>query len=368
MFFAFCIAPSAFDGRSISATVKRLETRIAHTDEPEDQRAAVADAVTLLRDGEVVALPTETVYGLAADAFNADAVAKIFAIKERPSFDPLIVHVVGFKGVEQVAEVPPKIENSLRRLAAEFWPGPLTVVLPKRPSVPDIVTSGLDSVAVRQSINPVMKAVIDGLGSPLAAPSANRFGSISPTSAAAVEAELGGRIPLIVDAGACNEGLESTIIKIEPQGDNKKPVLRILRAGPITKEQLQRFGKIEYGDRLSSEDGKPEAPGQLASHYAPRTPLRLLGKPEDFVPEEGKKYALLSYRQKAKDGYLKLHDWETVLALSSGSGKLPEAAVRLFFVMRQLDAAGVDEIICEPVAERGLGVAIMDRLRRAARK
>lgn len=343
-----------------------METQIAHTDEPEDLRAAVARAVSLLRDGDVVALPTETVYGLAADAFNADAVAKIFSAKERPSFDPLIVHVVGFKGVEQVADVPANVEKILRRLANEFWPGPLTVVLPKRDTVPDIVTSGLDTVAVRQSANPVMKAVIQGLGSPLAAPSANRFGSISPTSSSAVAAELDGRIPLIVDAGACNEGLESTIIKIEP--NQQKPVLRILRAGPITKEQLQRFGKIEYGDRLSAEDGQPEAPGQLASHYAPRTPLRLLEKPEDFTPEEGKRYALLSYRQKAKDGYVKLTDWETILALSSGSGKLPEAAVRLFFVMRQLDDLGVDEIICEPVAERGLGVAIMDRLRRAAKK
>jgi L-threonylcarbamoyladenylate synthase len=342
-----------------------LETITAHTDEPEDLRAAVAQAVTLLRDGNIVALPTETVYGLAADAFNADAVAKIFAAKERPSFDPLIVHVVGFKGVEQVADVPANVEKILRRLANEFWPGPLTIILPKRAGVPDIVTSGLDTVAVRQSANPVMKAVIDGLGSPLAAPSANRFGSISPTSASAVEAELGGSIPLIVDGGACNDGIESTIIKIEP--NQQKPVLRILRAGPITKEQLQRFGKIEYGDHLSPADGEPEAPGQLASHYAPKTPLRLLEKPEDFTPEEGKKYALLSYRQKAKDGYLKLTDWETVLGLSSGSGKLPEAAVRLFFVMRQLDAAGVDEIICEPVAERGLGVAIMDRLRRAAK-
>ena len=356
----------AFDAHGISATLNALETVIAHTDEPEDLRAAVDRSVNLLRAGEVVALPTETVYGLAADAFNADAVAKIFAAKERPSFDPLIVHVMGFKGVEQVADVPADVDRIMRRLGSEFWPGPLTFVLPKRDSVPDIVTSGLDTVAVRQSANPVMKAVIQSLGSPLAAPSANRFGSISPTSASAVEAELGGRIPLIVDAGACHEGLESTIIKIEP--GTPKATLRVLRAGPVTKEQLQRFGKIEYGDRLSSRDGKPEVPGQLASHYAPRTPLRLLESPTDFTPEEGKRYALLSYRSKAKDGYLKLTDWETVMTLSPGSGKLPEAAVRLFFILRQLDAAGVDEIICEPVAERGLGVAIMDRLRRAASK
>mgnify|MGYP001817703322 CR=1 FL=1 len=202
------IYPIAFDALGISATLNALETTITQTDEPEDIRSAVAQAVALLRDGEIVALPTETVYGLAADAFNAEAVAKIFAVKERPSFDPLIVHVVGFKGVEQVADVPPDIEKVLRRLAGEFWPGPLSIVLPKRPSLPDIVTSGLDTVAVRQSANPVMKAVIQSLGSPLAAPSANRFGRISPTSARAVEAELGGRIPLILDAGACNEGIE----------------------------------------------------------------------------------------------------------------------------------------------------------------
>lgn len=359
-------SPIAFDLLCISATLNALQTTIAHTNEPQDLRAAVDQAVTLLRAGDVVALPTETVYGLAADAFNAAAVAKIFAAKERPSFDPLIVHVVGFKGVEQVAEVPADVEKILRRLAQEFWPGPLTIILPKRDSLPDIVTSGLDTVAVRQSANPVMKAVIQSLGSPLAAPSANRFGRISPTSASAVEAELGGRIPLIIDAGACAEGIESTIVRIEP--GQPKPVLRILRAGPITKEQLQRFGKIEYGERLSSEDGKPEAPGQLASHYAPKTPLRLLQSPSDFTAEPGKKYALLSYRRKAKDGYMKLHDWDLVLTLSPGSGKLPEAAVRLFFNLRQLDDAGVDEIICEPVAERGLGVAIMDRLRRAATK
>jgi len=350
----------------ISATLNALETTIAHTDEPEDLRASIDRAVALLRAGDIVALPTETVYGLAADAFNADAVAKVFAAKERPSFDPLIVHVVGFKGVEEVAEVPPDVEKILRRLAQEFWPGPLTFILPRRACVPDIVTAGLDTVAVRQSANPVLKAVIQALGSPLAAPSANRFGSISPTSAGAVMAELGGRIPLIVDAGACAEGIESTIVKIEP--GQPKATLRILRAGPVTKEQLQRFGKIEYGDRLSSEDGKPEAPGQLASHYAPQTPLRLLASPGEFTPEPGKRYALLSYRGKTKDGYLRLADWEVVLNLSPGSGKLTEAAVRLFFILRQLDAAGVDEIICEPVAERGLGVAIMDRLRRAAAK
>jgi L-threonylcarbamoyladenylate synthase len=209
----------------------------------------------------------------------------------------------------------------------------------------------------------VLRAVGKLLGNPIAAPSANRFGRISPTSASAVMKELGGRIPLIVDAGACAEGVESTIISIEPR-EGKKPIFRLHRAGPITKEQLQDFGKVEKV-RVSSEVA-PEAPGQLASHYAPLTPLILLENPDDFVPEEGKKYGLLSYRGEDDSPYVALHDWDLVESLSPGSGKLAEAAIRLFFVMRQLDEAGLDAIIAEPVSETGLGVAIMDRLRRAS--
>ncbi|WP_343225950.1 L-threonylcarbamoyladenylate synthase [Luteolibacter marinus] len=339
------------------------ETRILSADE-EEMEDAVREAANLLDAGEVVAVPTETVYGLAADAFNADAVAKVFAAKERPEFDPLIVHIASFKELEDVAAVPEDIAPVVKSLAGAFWPGPLTLVLPKTARVPDLVTSGLPTVAVRQSGNLIFRAIGKQLGRPIAAPSANRFGRISPTSASAVEKELGGRIPLIVDGGACRDGLESTIIAIEPRED-KKPLIRILRAGPVTKEDLQKYGKVVIEKRITD---RPDVPGQLESHYAPVTPLLMFAKPQDFVPEPGKKYGLLSYRGDPKAGYIDAHDWEVVEELSPGSGKLMEAAVRLFYVMRSLDEAGLDAIVAEPVSETGLGVAINDRLRRASAK
>ncbi len=328
-------------------------------------KAAVREAAALLEAGETVAVPTETVYGLAADAFNADAVAKVFAAKERPAFDPLIVHIASYKELAEVAEVPEDIAPVVKSLAGAFWPGPLTIVLPKSAKVPDLVTSGLPTVAVRQSANVIFRNIGKALGRPIAAPSANRFGRISPTSASAVAKELGGRIPLIVDGGACRDGLESTIVAIEAREEGQKPLIRVLRAGPVTKEELQKFGKVVFEKRITD---RPEVPGQLESHYAPRTPLLIFEKAEDFQPEPGKKYGLLSYRGDPKAGYIDRHEWERVEELSPGSGKLIEAAVRLFFVMRTLDEAGLDAIVAEPVSETGLGVAIMDRLRRAAAK
>ncbi len=338
------------------------ETRIVQAADDE-MNDAVREACALLRAGEIVALPTETVYGLAADAFNPDAVAKVFAAKERPSFDPLIVHIASRGDLKKVAMVPDELQETVNKLTTEFWPGPLTIILPKHTDVPDLVTSGLPTVAVRQSAHPLFRAVGKELGNPIAAPSANRFGRISPTSASAVVKELDGRVPLIIDAGACSEGVESTIISIEPR-EGKKPVFRLHRAGPITKEQLQKFGKVEkVCDPLP---GAPQSPGQLASHYAPLTPLIVLENPQDFQPEEGMRYGLLSYRGEDDNPYVTLHDWDVIESLSPGSGKLAEAAIRLFFVMRLLDEAGLDAIIVEPVSETGLGVAIMDRLRRAS--
>lgn len=342
-----------------------METIVLPTDQPHLLRQAVEEAARLLRAGEIVALPTETVYGLAADALNAEAVAKVFAAKERPSFDPLIVHLPRKEDLAAVAEPPPEISHLVTVLTERFWPGPLTIVLPKKAVVPDIVTSGLPSVAVRMSSNPVFKRIAQELGRPIAAPSANRFGSISPTSAAAVKAELDGRVPLIVDGGACLHGLESTIIKVEPGAP--KALITILRPGPIVPDDLKVYGKVQRaGKRLIDEPS--EAPGQLAAHYAPRTPLRLLSSPRDFQPEPGKRYALLSYRGEAGDGYVHLADWKQVMILSPGKGKLPEAAVRFFYALRELDKAGVDEIIAEPIHEVGLGIAMMDRLRRASAK
>lgn len=342
-----------------------MPTPILPTDLPPLLHTAVEEAVRLLRAGEVVALPTETVYGLAADALNPTAVAKIFEAKGRPPYDPLIVHIADKKQLDTVADVPEAIQKTVIQLIERFWPGPLTLVLPKKSCVPDSVTAGMPTVAVRVSSNPIFKRIIQGLEKPIAAPSANRFGAISPTSASAVFAELDGRIPLIVDGGACMHGLESTIIKIEP--GTPKAMITVLRPGPITVEDLKLYGKVQVLSR-SVIDEATEAPGQLASHYAPRTPLRLLSKPSDFTPVEGKRYALMSYRGEEKDGYLDLAEFEEIMVLSPGNGKLPEAAVRFFYILRTLDQLGVDEIIAEPMFEHGMGIAMMDKLRRASIK
>lgn len=322
--------------------------------------AAAAAAAKTLVEGGVVALPTETVYGLAAHALDPAAVAKIFAVKERPSFDPLIVHVRNLDAALELAEPPPGAEDTVRKLANVFWPGPLTFLLPKKAIVPDIVTSGLPTVAVRVPSHPVFRRVLKECRFPLAAPSANRFGRISPTTASAVEKELGGRIPLILDGGACAEGLESTILRVSKPPGTPKPLLEIVRAGPVTREQLKQFGIVKKAPR----EATPGAPGQLASHYAPETPVRLLEEDGSFSPEPGKRYGLLSLD--GEPGRLDPADFAATAVLSPGSGKLSEAAIRLFAMLRQLDEAGVDEIIAEPVADQGLGAAINDRLRKAA--
>jgi L-threonylcarbamoyladenylate synthase len=339
-----------------------VETRLELVDF-EDWRTAVGEAVKVLAKGGVVALPTETVYGLAADAFNAEAVAQIFEVKGRPSKDPLIVHLAKARELSRVAKVPEALESLVNKLTSTFWPGPLTLVLPKTDAVPDIVTAGLPTVAVRLSKNDVMRSVARELGNPIAAPSANRFGRISPTSATAVMTELEGRIPLVIDGGACAEGLESTIVAVEMEGD--KPVLRMLRPGPVTREDLRKIARVVKASKVTDQ---PEAPGRMESHYCPATPLLLFDKPEDFVPEEGKKYGLLSLSGDEKAGYVGKHEWAATEILSPGSGKMSEAGVRFFHLLRQLDEAGLDAIVAEPVSKARLGAAIMDRLRRAAKK
>ncbi len=353
-----------------------METEIVYAEE-ENSSEAITKAVRLLSDGDVVALPTETVYGLGASALDEEAVAKVFEAKGRPSFDPLIIHLSTREQIHDYCDLSPGLNDVVQKLIQAFWPGPLTMVLPKKDIVPDIVTSGLATVAVRMSAHPVMQEVCKALGTPIAAPSANRFGRISPTSAGAVFKELDGKIPLIVDGGACNSGLESTIIRVE-EGEGKA-LLHLLRAGPVVKEDLQEYGKVVRPKKLSERamrakeeraegGGSPvvEAPGMLDSHYAPSIPLYFHDKPEDFTPEEGKRYALLSYRGQVRDGYMDLYDWDVVEELSPGKGKLAEASVRLFHLLRMLDESGVDAIVAEPVAETGLGVAINDRLRRAS--
>ena len=340
-----------------------MDTRVFHL-EPGSSKSAAAyrDVAALLSDGQLVALPTETVYGLAADAMNEQAVADVFAVKERPHFDPLICHLPDAQAIETIAEVPTDIQKLVSRLAENFWPGPMTLILPRKSCVPDIVTSGLPTVACRVPQHEVMRGVAKALGRPIAAPSANRFGHISPTSAAAVQKELGGRIPLIVDAGACSEGLESTILR--PCLDEKgKPAVEILRQGPITVERIREICRVLKPTKSAQKS--PVAPGQLPSHYAPSKPLSLLNAKKNFTPQVGIRYGLISYR--GDSPLAEQECWQHIIALSPGSGRLAEAAVRLFAVMRTMDEKeDIDQIVAEELPETGLGRAMMDRLRRAA--
>lgn len=329
--------------------------------DPDNWRAIAHQAAETLLKGEVVALPTETVYGLAACAFDPSALAKVFEAKNRPEFDPLIVHLGDPKDLVRVAKIPEEFQEIVSQLTREFWPGPLTLVLPKTTEVPDLATAGLETVAVRLSAHEIMREVARTAG-PLAAPSANRFGRISPTSALAVKQELDGRIPLIIDGGACRDGLESTIVK--PVATPSGVHLSLLRPGPVSLEQLRKIAKVK---KVAATAGSQlEAPGMLSSHYAPATPLLMFDHPEDFVPEPEKRYGLLSFRGDPRDGYLDAFPWNQVETLSPGKGKLQEAAVRLFYSLRQLDSADLDAIVAEPVSTVGIGLAIMNRLSRAA--
>ena len=319
----------------------------ARTDE---QRAkAVASAAELLRSGNVVALPTETVYGLAADALKPEAVVKIFEAKERPRFDPLIVHLPDHAWLERVARIDPGSQGLIEKLIAQFWPGPFTIVVPRREIIPDIVTSGLDTVAVRISAHLVFAEIIRVFGSPLAAPSANQFGRISPTTARHVLDELDGRISLIVDAGPAFHGIESTIVAV------RNGRMELLRRGPITVEQLEPFGEVVCVERVQAE-----APGQLPSHYRPRTPLVLAEDPLSFPIPSSKKCGLLAWRsiEGAKQ-------FAEIRQLSSRQD-LPEAAANLFRYLRELDQLNLDLLVAEKLPDEGLGAAMMDRLLRAS--
>ncbi len=334
-----------------------METIVAPADTPALLAAATEQAITFLKDGEVVALPTETVYGLAANALRESAVAKVFEAKDRPHFDPLICHLPTLEWLDLMTRIPPESRGTIDRLVESLWPGPLTLVLPKSEIVPDIVTSGLPTVAVRMSIHPIFREICELFRKPLAAPSANRFGRLSPTSAEHVAKELDGRIPLVVDGGRTMHGIESTIVAVEGG------TLRVLRDGPITREELSRFGDVVIA---TAGGDRPEAPGQLASHYAPQTELWLatpaLKTEISALAGSGKRVGLLAWDSRFSPLGIEPERTE-VLSLK---GDLREAAAKLFAKLRRLDDAGLDLILAEPVPETGLGVAIMDRLRRAA--
>ncbi len=326
-----------------------MKTEIVPSRTREEHATAISRAVALLQRGEIVALPTETVYGLAADALNRIAVAKIFEAKDRPRFNPLIVHLPSRDWLERVVKIDNESRDLVEKLIAQFWPGPLTLALGRQSIVPEIVTAGLDTVAVRISAHQIFAEIVRAFGKPLAAPSANRFGRISPTTAQHVQDELGGRIPLIVDAGPTAHGIESTIIAVH--GGR----IDVLRRGPITAEQLSIFGKINI---VTAE--KVSAPGQLPSHYAPKTPLRLVEDFDSFSPKLNQRCALLAWNAIEND--------ERFIAIRNLSERkdLREAAANLFRYLRELDALDVDLIVAEPVPDQGLGAAIMDRLRRAS--
>lgn len=299
--------------------------------------AAIAEAVERLRASDVVAIPTETVYGLAADASNAVAVANIYRTKGRPDFNPLIVHVPDHAAAEQLAQ----FDERAALLAFRFWPGPLTLVLPLQPDAPvaRAVTAGLPTIALRCPAHAVMQAVLKQSGLFLAAPSANRSGGISPTRAEHVARSFGGAMPLILDAGPCSAGLESTIVAVRENG------WQLLRPGPVTAAEIEAL----LGEPpLPVTEAKVEAPGQLASHYAPSKPVRLnVNQP---APDEWH----IGFGSIDGDGNLSL------------DGDLAEAAARLFDALHTADASDCGAIAIAPIPDEGIGVAINDRLRRAA--
>jgi L-threonylcarbamoyladenylate synthase len=313
-------------------------------------------AVELLRKGEVVALPTETVYGLAGNALNPIAVAKIFEAKERPRFDPLIVHLPNRDWLEKIADIPAGDRQLIGNLIHQFWPGPLTMILPKRQIVPGVVTAGLDTVAVRLSAHHVFAEIVGELNEPLAAPSANRFGRVSPTTAQHVLDELDERIPMIVDAGPTGHGIESTIVAVQ----NGR--IAVLRSGPIIEQQLSQFAEVTG----LMATGKISAPGQLPSHYAPKTPLRLIDAAEDFLPKKDQRVGLLAW--KSRGGSPATAKRFAAVRNLSDRGELREAAANLFRYLREFDALGLDLIAVERVPSQGLGAAIMDRLQRASHR
>jgi L-threonylcarbamoyladenylate synthase len=302
---------------------------------------ALAEAVAALRSDAPVALPTETVYGLAANAQSADAVAEIYRAKNRPSFNPLIVHVLDSAAAAQIGE----FSEHAKKLAKEFWPGPLTMVLPITPHGREVicpaVTAGLDTIALRCPAHPAMRAVLDASGLPLAAPSANASGAISPTIAQHVAASLDGRIGLVLDGGSSEQGLESTIISVDDAG------WTILRPGPISAEQIGVILQMPQ-NHTALDKGSITAPGQLASHYAPTKSLRL-----NAVQAEADEW-LIGFGDVPGDDNL------------SARGDMAEAAARLYAALHKADAAPKARIAIAPIARSGIGLAINDRLQRAA--
>ena len=342
-----------------------VETRVL----PGTSPASIAVAAAALRAGELVAFPTETVYGLGADAVDARAVARVFAAKERPRFDPLIVHVADVDEVARYAIQEDAADPRVATLAARFWPGPLTLVLRKRDTVPGIVTAGLPTVALRIPAHPVALALIRAAEVPIAAPSANRFGRVSPTRAEHVVRQLAGRVRIVLDGGPCRVGVESTVLLLA-DGDAV-----LLRPGGLPVESIEEaIGPVR---RHANVDAGAAAlsPGRQASHYAPGAPLAIVdpwpgpgpGLGLGLAAAAGERVGLLAADAAGRAAAEAAGGPFAAVEVLSARGDPTEAAASLFDALHRLDAAGLDRIVVQPVAEDGLGRAIMDRLRRAAR-
>lgn len=301
-------------------------------------------AAKLIQEGKLVAFPTETVYGLGANALNPLAVTKIFELKERPSFDPLIVHIADLRDIEKLTK---KKDERIARLAKKFWPGPLTLILPKSKLVPDIVTSGLDTVGIRMPDSKIALELIKEAKTPLAAPSANKFGKVSPTTAEHVRKQLP-NVDYILDGGATHVGIESTIIRLNSKG------FEVLRNGVITIEEIEEV--VPYHKEIQ-EESKIMASGMMKSHYSPDKPLYIMG--ETALDIDRAKAGLLSYTHEDTSGYKK------VIKVTEKQD-LKEYAVNLFASIHEMEEADVEYIVVEPVPEAGIGLAILDRLRKAA--
>ena len=317
----------------------------------------IALAAARLRAGEPVAFPTETVYGLGAVALDPVAVARVFAIKDRPSFDPLIVHVSSPAELDGLVRAGALADPRVELLVERFWPGPLTLVLAKTDVVPGIVTAGLSTVGVRMPDHPIALALIRAAGVPLAAPSANRFGGVSPTRAAHVANQLGDRVGLIVDGGPCRVGVESTVLLL----DEGHVVL--LRPGGTTLEVIEAaIGPVR---QASDDDATSLSPGRAGSHYAPIA--RLVLAPAEATPASaGRRMGLLAATERGRVEAEAVGGPFAAVEVLSPDGDPIEVAARLFEALHALDAAGLDGIVAQPVPEEGLGLAVMDRLRRAA--
>ena len=339
-----------------------MNARIRPGDDPE----ALAEAAAAIRRGEPVAFPTETVYGLGANALDPLAVARVFEAKDRPSFDPLIVHFAGTEGLERYADPRDLGDARVTRLAARFWPGPLTVVVRKGEAIPGIVTAGLDTVGLRVPDHPIALRLIAAAGVPIAAPSANRFGGISPTRAEHVRRQLGDRIGLILDGGPTRIGVESTVLLL---ADGRR---RLLRPGGLPVEEIEseigaleaEVGPLEAGP--AADEGPALSPGRMRAHYAPGVPLQIVPPELPVVAAPGERVGLLAASARGRARAESHGARFAAVEVPAPDGDPLRLAAGLFEALHRLDTADLDRIVVQPVPEVGLGRAIMDRLRRAA--